>query len=342
MACDRYIKLVTEPYGGTIFSSWMDRPLSLAGRVILQQGNVFTSKSLQIDRDLLLIPNVAIHMNRTVNSGYSFNAAVDMMPLFAEKGGKDPLRALIAQELSVEPEAIIGMDMFLYNRTPGVIWGADDVFFSSPRIDNLMCAFGTLEGFLAQEATSAVNVWFVADNEEVGSATKQGAGSVFLSDVLSRISEACSIDKRRALASSFMVSADNGHAMHPNHPEFSDAKNAPHLNGGVVLKSNASQRYTTDGLSLALFSEICRRAEVPVQLYANRSDLPGGSTLGSISNTNVPLNTIDIGMAQLAMHSSYETAGTRDYTYLVRAMSAFYASNVSVSSDGSYTLTNNK
>ncbi|MBQ8433031.1 MAG: M18 family aminopeptidase [Clostridia bacterium] len=338
-AFGKYVRLNVEPYGGTIFASWMDRPLSLAGRVILNQKGNFLAKTVKIDRDLLLIPSVAIHMNRNVNSGASYNAAVDMLPLFTQTDDSTAtLKGLLAKELECAEDEICGMDLYLYNRTPGSLWGAKEEFFSVPRIDNLMCMFGTLQGFLQATPTTAIPVCFAADNEETGSATKQGAGSVFLSDVLSRICEALGVDKRCLLASSMMVSADNGHAKHPNHPEFSDAQNAPHLNGGVVIKTNAAQRYTTDGISAALFAEICRRAGVPVQQFANRSDVPGGSTLGSISNTRVPLITVDIGMAQLAMHSSYETAGTKDIGYLTAAMTAFYNSTLQALGDGCYRL----
>ncbi len=328
-ACGAYVRLNTEVYGGTILSSWLDRPLSLAGRVIVKNGDVFEIKTVKLDRDLLLIPNVAIHLNRSVNAGYTFNPAVDMLPLFAigEVGSISP-RALVAKELGIPEESIVGSDLYVINRMPGTLWGAEEEFFSAPRIDNLMCLFGTLKGFLAAEETNTIKILFSADNEETGSATKQGAGSVFLSDTLDRICASVGADKCRLLAASMMVSADNGHAKHPNHPELSDAQNAPMLGAGVVIKSNAAQKYTTDGLSLSLFEEICRRADVPVQHYANRSDQPGGSTLGSISNTLVPLITVDIGMAQLAMHSSYETAGSADTEALVKAMTAFYSATL--------------
>ena len=338
-AFNQYIRLNVEPYGGTIFSSWLDRPLSLAGRVILCKDGEFISKTVKIDRDLLLIPNVAIHFNRTINSGYAYNPAIDLLPLFSQNGEeKTTLKTILAQELSCDEKDILGMDLYLYNRTKGSVWGAHNEFFSSPRIDNLMCMYGTLCGMLEAQNTSTIGVFYAADNEETGSSTKQGAGSVFLSDVLSRICETIGGDKRRLLASSMMVSADNGHAKHPNHPELSDAQNAPKINGGVVIKSNASQKYTSDGISTALFAEICRRAQVPTQYFANRSDLPGGSTLGSISNTKVPLITVDIGMAQLAMHSSYETAGCADVDHLVRAIKEFYQSSISTVSDGCYRL----
>ena len=328
-AFGKYIRLNTEVYGGTILSSWMDRPLSLAGRVILRQGDSFVSKTVQINRDLLLIPNVAIHMNRSVNSGYAWNPAVDMLPLFSMAEGGRTLKEILAQELHCCQEEIVGSDLYVYNRMDGSLWGADNEFFSAPRIDNLMCAYGTLCGFCdAQNAEDSLQIYFSADNEETGSATKQGAGSVFLSDVFDRICEAMDVDRRRLLASSFMVSADNGHARHPNHPELSDAQNAPHMNGGVVIKSNAAQKYATEGVSSAIFEAVCREAGVPIQQYANRSDQPGGSTLGSISNTLVPLCTVDIGMAQLAMHSAYETAGTADTEYLIRAMKKLFETKI--------------
>lgn len=339
----QYSKLNVEPYGGTIYSTWLDRPLSLAGRVVVEKDGTLTARLVNVDRDLLLIPNVAIHFNRTVNSGYAYNPAKDLLPLLSRGGdAATALNALLAEALSCEPSGIKAFDLYLYNRTKGCVWGAENEFFSSPRIDNLMCTYGALTGMLEAEEATSVQVLFAADNEETGSATKQGAGSAFLSDVLDRICEKLAIDKRRALASSMMVSADNAHAKHPNHPELSDAQNAPFMNGGVVIKSNAAQKYTTDAISSALFEEICAKAEVPVQKYANRSDMPGGSTLGSISNTRVPLITVDVGMAQLAMHSSYETAGVMDTDYITRAMRTFYACSLEALGDGCYRLINGK
>ena len=340
-AFGEYLRLNTEVYGGTILSSWMDRPLSLAGRVILKKDGSFRSVLVNIEKDLLLIPNVAIHCNRGVNSGYTFNPAVDMLPLLAQGEDKTVLSQLLAKELGCNAEDICGMDLYVYCRTNGSVWGAGEEFFSAPRIDNLMCAYCTLQGFVQADSKNTVNVYYSADNEETGSATKQGAGSQFLSDVIDRICDAIGTDRKRMLASSMMVSADNGHAKHPNHPELSDSQNAPRLNGGVVIKSNAAQKYATDGISSAIFEEICQRAQVPVQRFANRSDMPGGSTLGSISNTLVPLITVDIGMAQLAMHSAYETAGCADVSYLTCAMKRFYESELIATGDGFYRLTGN-
>lgn len=337
-ACGKYLRLNTERYGATLLSTWFDRPLSLAGRAVLRDGDRFTAKPVVVDRDLLLIPSVAIHFNPKVNDGAKIDPSVDTVPLFSSAGEKGALRRIVAEAAGTTEDRLAGMDLFLYNRTPASIWGADSEFFSAPRIDNLMCAFGTLRGFLSAEAGRAVSVYAAFDNEETGSDTKQGAGSMLLRDTLERVAESLGKDLRRMLAASFMLSADNAHARHPNHPELSDAGNAPYLNGGVVVKTNASQKYATDGLSAALFTEICRRAGTPVQQFANRSDLAGGSTLGGISNTKVPLNTVDIGLAQLAMHSCYETAGCADTAHLIRACKEFYTSALRTDGDGIYTL----
>ena len=336
-AFEKYAKLNVEPYGGTIFSTWLDRPLSLAGRLILSNGDKIEAKLINFERDLLVIPNVAIHLKRDINSGCAYNPAIDLMPLLSQDAKTD-FAAFLAAEAGCKKEQILGYDLYVYNRTPATRVGMNGEFFSAPRIDNLMCAFGTLQGFINGKNENSVSVFYSADNEETGSATKQGAGSVFLSDVIDRICESFDIDRRRALASSMLVSADNGHAMHSNHPELSDSKNAPHLNGGVVIKNNAAQKYTTDGISASIFGQICARAGVPTQQYANRSDMPGGSTLGSIATTLTPMLSIDIGMAQLAMHSAYETAGSNDIDHLINATTAFYNADLTVIEDGQYRL----
>ncbi len=336
-AFDQYMRLNTEPYGGTIFSTWLDRPLSLAGRVIVSNGEKIEARLINFERDLLVIPNVAIHMKRDINSGCAYNPAIDLLPLLSQNAKTD-FKALLAAEAGCQKEEILGYDLYVYNRTPATRIGVDGEFFSAPRIDNLMSVFGTLEGFLKSENAESVNLFYAADNEETGSSTKQGAGSVFLSDVIDRICESVGIDRRRALASSMLLSADNAHAKHPNHPELCDAKNAPHMNGGVVIKNNAAQKYTTDGISASIFGEICAHAGVPTQQYANRSDMPGGSTLGSIATTLTPMLSVDIGMAQLAMHSAYETAGSADIDYLIAASQAFYSTGLTVMGDGQYRL----
>ena len=331
-----YSRLAVEKYGGMLCSTWLDRPLSLAGRVAVREEGGVTMKLVNIDRDLLVIPNLAIHMDRSANEGKSFNVNVDMIPLIGSAESKTGLNALIAGELGVKEEDIVSRELNLYPRTPGTVWGAENEFISAPRLDDLQCAFGCLKGFLQADKPKKATVLCIFDNEEVGSGTRQGADSGFLDDMLSRAWASLGrtdAQYRAALAGSFMVSADNAHAIHPNHPEFADRSERPVMNGGIVIKFNASMSYTTDGLSAAVFSELCRAAEVPVQRYANRPDLRGGSTLGHISLAHVSVPTLDIGLAQLAMHSSYETAGAKDTEYLVRAARAFYESGYRVNGE---------
>lgn len=328
----KYTQLNTEGYGGMICSTWFDRPLSIAGRILIRDGNSYITKLINIDRDLVLIPNVAIHMNRTVNDGYSYNKQVDMLPLF---GGSDSktgdLKKLVAQEMDVNLDDIYGTDLYLYNRMEPSIWGANEEFISSPQLDDLQCAYTSLQGFLKGANSKSINVFACFDNEEVGSGTKQGADSTFLYDVLKRVNNALGKTEEdfcRALASSFMLSADNAHAVHPNHPEKTDINNCVYLNEGVVVKSHAGQKYTSDALSIAVFKGLCESAKVPVQFFANRSDTLGGSTLGNIAMAQVSMNSVDIGLPQLAMHSSYETAGIKDTYYMIKVMEEFFNSHI--------------
>ena len=321
------LRLSVEPYGGGVWRGWLDRPLSVAGRVVIRQGDRLVSRLVNIDRDLLVIPGVAIHMDRSVNKGAELNPAVDLLPLLG--CGKEPgaFRKLIAEAAGVREEHLLSTELFLYPRTKAVQTGLNGEFIVSPRLDDLQCVFGCLEGFLAAKPGGSLPVLAVFNNEEVGSNTRQGADSTFLTDVLERIAHGCGLYSeawKAAVANSFMVSADNAHAQHPNHPEFADAQNTPYLNGGVVVKFNANQRYATDAVSAAAFRLLCRETGEQTQTYANRSDLPGGSTLGSISDTCVAVPTVDIGLAQLAMHSAYETMGARDLDSLVRVMTAYF------------------
>ncbi len=338
---DKYVRLDVERYGGAILSSWFDRPLSVAGRVMVREGDRLTTRLVNLNRDTVMIPNVAIHMNREVNSGYKYNPASDTMPLFADGEGKDCFRETIAQAAGVDKQAIVGSDLFLYNRMSGTVWGNRGEFVSAGRLDDLECAYASLQAIASARDNGHVNVCCIFDNEEVGSGTKQGANSTFLEDVLRRIMLSCGKpqeDYYRALAGSFMLSADNAHATHPNHPEYADPINQVYMNKGIVIKANANQKYTTDAVSQAVFGSICERAGVPVQYFANRSDLAGGSTLGNISGSHVSINTVDIGLAQLAMHSCYETAGTLDVDYMIRGMRAFYETDIAARGDGEYTL----
>lgn len=324
----KYIKLNTEGYGGMICSTWFDRPLSVAGRVLVKEGDHLETRLFDIDRDLVMIPSMAIHMNRQINDGYAYNKQIDMLPLFGGEGvSKEDFDKLIAEELHVSVDAIYGKDLYLYNRAEGTIWGAKEEFISAPHLDDMQCAFATLKGFLKGYNNQSVNVYACFDNEEVGSATKQGAGSTFLYDVLNRINTALGKtqeDYYRAVSASFMISADNAHAVHPNHPEKTDVENCVYMNEGIVVKAHAGQKYTSDAVSVAIFRSICEKAGVPVQFFANRSDEAGGSTLGNISSTRVSLNAVDIGLPQLGMHSAYETAGIRDTEYMVKALETFY------------------
>ena len=323
-----YVRLNVEKYGGMIMSTWMDRPLSVAGRLAVREGGSVATRLVNLDRDALLIPNMPIHFNREVNTGYNFDPQVDMMPVYGSAESAGGLMREIAEAAGTEPENILGHDLFLYGRQSASVWGADDAYFSCGRIDDLECAWACMTALTRSTARDAVNVCAVFDNEEVGSGSRQGADSGFLYDTLTRLGVALGASDgeiRAAMAGSFLVSADNAHAVHPNHPEKFDKQNRPVMNGGVVIKHNAALKYTTDALSSARFALICEKAGVPVQHFANRSDLAGGSTLGHISAAHVSVESVDIGLAQLAMHSLYETAGTKDLPQLVRAMEEMWS-----------------
>lgn len=325
---NKYVKLNVERYGGMLCAPWFDRPLSVAGRVVVKENDTFVTKLVDVDRDLLMIPNLAIHMSRQANEGYQYSAQKDMLPLYGEIAAKDTFMETIAQAAGVKAEDILGHDLFLYNRQKGCIWGAQEEFLSIGRLDDLQCAFASLKGFLGGEKKEYAAVHCVLDNEEVGSSTKQGAASTFLYDVLVRMVRGLGMDYEdylRALADSFMISADNGHALHPNYTEKADPVNRPVLNQGIVIKYSGNQKYCTDAVSAAMFKDLCSQAEVPYQTFTNNSDIPGGSTLGNISNTKVALNSVDIGLPQLAMHSPYETVGVKDTYYLVEAAKKLFA-----------------
>ena len=339
---DHYIRLDTEPYGGGIYASWMDRPLSVAGRILVETPRGIEARLVCVDHDLMVIPRVAIHMDRKVNEGVPVNAHADMLPLLSGTSGAGSFRRILAEAAGVDEAQILSTDLFLYNRTPGMLWGEKEEYVSAPRLDDLQCAFALLEGFRqAERPESMIPVYALFDNEEVGSLTKQGADSTFLADVLHRAAASCGADEEdmlRMTAASFLVSADNAHAVHPSHPEYADPLNRVWMNGGIVIKYNGNQKYTSDGLSEAVFRAVCRRAKVPVQTYTNRSDLPGGSTLGNLSNRHVSVRAVDIGLAQLSMHSCYETAGAKDTEDLIRVMKEYYGSELHTAADGSVCL----
>lgn len=330
-----YVRIATEKYGGMLMAPWFDRPLSVAGRVMVETEAGVQTKLVNIDRDLMMIPNVAIHMNRKANDGYAYNPTSDTIPVLGGKDAKGRLMALLEEQAGGE---ILAHDLFLYNRDRAKVWGAQEEFFSAQAIDDLECAWSTVKGFLTAGESRSIPVVCVFDSEEVGSSSVQGAASTLLADTIARICRARDLEPERMLSQSFLISADNAHGIHPNHPELADAANAPVVNGGVVLKFNANLRYTTDGASAAVFRRVCRLADVPVQTYYNRADIPGGSTLGNISLGQVSVPTADIGLAQLAMHSCYETAGVQDVEHLLKAMQVYYGSTLTVTAEGTYLL----
>lgn len=344
-ALGAYAKLNVEKYGGMIHNTWTDRPLSVAGRVIISDENGIQIKLADLKRDFCIIPNTAIHMNTEINNGFKYNPQIDLQPIFdcafdinnSNIQNPKTIKSEIANILNIEKDNIIDYDLFLYNTQKGTIFGSENKFFSAPKIDDLQCVYSAAEAFLtAGESTSSIPVLAVFDNEEVGSETKQGAASDFLTSVIEIINKSfddTKFDSLRRKENSMMLSADNAHALHPNHPEKSDSDNHPLLNGGIVIKYNANQKYTTDSVSSGIFKKILQSKNIPYQVYTNRSDVPGGSTLGSIANTKFSIKTVDIGCPQLAMHSSFETAGTADTTFMIDGIRTFYQTDITASED---------
>ena len=330
-----YTRLAVERYGGMLIAPWLDRPLSVAGRVVVKTPEGIQSRLVDLDRDIALIPNVAIHMNRQANDGYKWNPAADVLPLLGTKAAANKFWAAVAEQAGGE---MLGHDLTLYVRQDARVWGMDEEFISAPALDDLQCAFGCAQGFLNAGESGNIPVLCVFDSEEVGSGSLQGAASDLLEATLSRICAALGLDKHIMLSHSFLVSADNAHALHPNHPELADSANAPMLGGGIVIKFNANQKYTSSGISAAVMRAVCEKAEVAAQTYCNRADIPGGSTLGNISLSQVSVLSVDIGLPQLAMHSCYETAAVADYIALEKAMECFYSTTLRQNGDGNITL----
>jgi len=332
-----YLKLNVEAYGGMIDATWLDKPLTLAGRVMVDTGCGIETRLLYIDKDLLIIPNVPIHFNREINKGFAFNNQVDMLPVFSAGNlSEADFDKMLAKELGVKPEAILAKDLYLVNRQKATVIGYDNELISSGRLDDLECVYTSLLGFIEAMNNDHINVFAVFDNEEVGSVTKQGAMSTFLVSTLNRINKALGKsdeDYYRAIAKSMLISCDNAHAIHPNHPELFDVKNRPVLNKGIAIKESANQKYTTDAFSRAVLKKILDKNNIPYQTFANRSDIIGGSTLGNLSNTAVSMNAVDIGLPQLAMHSAYETAGAKDVEYAIEALRAFFETNIDIKDD---------
>lgn len=330
---NNYMKLNTEIYGGLIRSTWMDRPLSLAGRVALKGESLLNPelRLVNIKKPILIIPSLAIHMNREANSGGELNPQKDTLPLLAmvtEELEKDnALLNILAEELKINREDIIDFDLFLYEFEKGCIVGLKDEFISSSRLDDLQMVHAGIEALKEAPITQGINVMACFDNEEVGSATKQGADSDMLANILERIVVCLGKGREdffRALSKSFIISADNAHAVHPNRPEKADPTNRPIVNKGPVIKINANCAYTSDSDSSAVYEAICKKAEVPVQKFVNRSDSRGGSTIGPISSTHLNIRSVDIGNPTLAMHSVREFAGVKDHTYVTKSFEEFY------------------
>jgi aspartyl aminopeptidase len=335
MACEGgLVKLNTEVYGGPIMSTWFDRPLTLAGRVIVRGDDALSPRTrlLHVKRPLLQISNLAIHFNREVNDGVKLSKQKDMLPILGiitgelEKGNM--LMNVICDELDVKRGDVLDFDLYLADATPACTFGVHDEFISSGRLDDLSMCHAGLEALLAAPASDATQVLAIFDNEETGSQTKQGAGSPFLASMLQRIALAQSGTVEafhQAVERAFMVSADNAHAWHPNYPEKYDPTNHPVLGSGPVIKFNAAQKYASDAVSASVFAEVCREAGVPCQRFVNHSDVAGGSTLGNILASSIPLRGVDMGNAILAMHSCRETGSVADHKYCVKAFTQFYS-----------------
>lgn len=323
-----YIKLNIEKYGGMLLAPWFDRPLSVAGRVFISKDGKIEEKLIDIPRPLLSIVNLAIHQNRTANDGIKYSVQKELLPIFAQTDDEKSFTSLIAKEAGCTVDELLDWDLFLYNMCQPVIWGLNNEFFSSPKIDDLQCAYSAFRAILNSKPNEKISLISLFDNEEVGSGTRQGALSDFLSATMERIMYALKLnedEKYAHIASSFMISADNGHAVHPNYSDKSDVTNLPKLNKGILLKYSANQKYTTDGATGSYLKAIMQKNNIPYQIFVNNSDQLGGSTLGNLSIQKISIPTCDIGVAQLAMHSPYECGGTKDTTALIKLFDSFLA-----------------
>ncbi len=328
------LRLNTEVYGGAILSTWFDRPLSIAGRVLLRSNDPLhpTTRLIRIERPILTIPNLAIHFNRQVNDGVALSKQKDMLPIVGIINGQlerdNTLLKLVATELSVTKEDIIDFDLYLYDTTPAQTLGLHNEFIQSGRLDDLSMVHAGLEALLSAKTNNATLCLAIFDNEETGSGTKQGAGSPFLRSLIERlvaVQGGTLDDFYRSIEKSFMISADNAHAWHPNYDAKYDPTNHPVMGGGPVIKFNAAQKYASDADSAAVFAEICKMAGVPCQKFVNHSDIAGGSTLGNILTGSLPLRGVDMGNPIWAMHSARETGNCADHEYCIKAFSQFFA-----------------
>ena len=318
-----YLKLNVMPYGGILNYGFMDRPLSLTGRVIYKEGNTFYKKIINLEEPVCVIPSEAIHQNDSANTNLDLNTQIDMIPIISLKDEKDIIKNILKEQLKLkEKSMIIDYDLFLYNKDNPMFIGKNNEIILSPRIDDLSCTFAALESFINSETKSSINVMCIFNSEEIGSMTKEGADSSFLLDILKRISGSLKIDVSIALRNSLIINADNSHAVHPNHPTKSDVSNQGYLNKGIIIVRE--QMTMTDSISSSIFKTICEKAKVPYQDYASRNDMTTGSTLSGLSIKHVSIDSIDVGLAQLAMHSANECCGSDDIYYLYKAFKKFY------------------
>jgi len=331
---NNYLKLNTEAYGGLILFTWIDRPLSFAGRVSLQSGNALKPETrfVNFEQPLLTIPNLAIHLNRDINDGFAPNKQINMLPVLSllnkEINHNNLLMNILADKLSVDSSQILDFELYLYEHQKGTLSGLNNEFISSGKLDDLAMVHAGITALADSQATLATNVMVCFDNEEIGSATKQGAASPVLKNILRRIAlklGKTEEDFQRSVYNSFLISSDMAHAVHPNLPEKHDPITRPEINQGPVIKIHANQKYTTDSDSAAVFGMICKQAGIPFQKFVNRSDMASGGTLGSISSSQLDFRAVDIGNPMLAMHSIRELAGVHDHTYIRKAFDTFYA-----------------
>lgn len=325
-----YNKINIEPYGGMINSTWLDRPLSIAGRIIYKDNNEIKEKIINIDKPCLMIPNKCIHFVRDMNNGHIYNYDKDLQPFYTQEDSISLLQ-IIENETKINKNSIINFDLFTYNYEKGYLWGNQNEYISCSRLDDLECVFISKESLLSSKDDFNINVACFFNNEEVGSLSYQGAESDFLIKTLTRINNALSFDDETfncAISKSFILSCDNAHAVHPNDESITDRYNQVFMNKGVVIKSNAKENYISNGLSSSIVQIMCEESSTPYQFFANRSDIPGGSTLGNLSNNQVSILGCDIGLSQLAMHSSFETAGSKDIQYLYNLLNHFYSNSI--------------
>lgn len=332
-----YEKLKVEGYGGMIISSWLDKPLGIAGRIVINDGKKVYSKLIDSNSDIAIIPNVAIHQNREINNGYKYNNQIDLCAIIGEASENKSNYEKFLDSFISKDEKIMATDLYLYNRNKATYLGFNKEYIGSPKLDDLASAFISLEAFIDSENNNGINVFFGSNNEEVGSLSISGADSTFLYDTLKRISLYLFNNEEeyfKSIAKSSLISIDNAHAIHPNHPELSDNKNICLINKGVVIKHNSNMFYTTDALSSSLIKSISEKSNVPYQEFFNRSDARGGSTLGNISNSHVSLLSVDIGLPQLAMHSNFEVIGSKDTYYLYILIKEYLNSKITLNNLG--------